>query len=126
MRDAYVRKVREDVGMAMTKQGQTWALVLAAGEGRRLRRLTRTETGVSVPAQFCSLYGVPSLLEEAIRRVPGRSSGIGLLGRSGTTPPLVAGVDARSTPKEPNNSDRRQRDGARTITIADAYHVYLT
>ena len=45
----------------------TWALVLAAGEGSRLRALT-THRGVAVPKQFCSLVGGPSLLEEAIRR----------------------------------------------------------
>jgi mannose-1-phosphate guanylyltransferase len=45
----------------------TWALVLAAGEGSRLRALT-TQHGVAVPKQFCSLAGGPSLLEEAIQR----------------------------------------------------------
>jgi mannose-1-phosphate guanylyltransferase len=45
----------------------TWALVLAAGEGSRLRALT-THRGVAVPKQFCSLAGGPSLLEEAILR----------------------------------------------------------
>jgi mannose-1-phosphate guanylyltransferase len=45
----------------------TWALVLAAGEGSRLRALT-THRGVAVPKQFCSLVGGPSLLEEAILR----------------------------------------------------------
>src|SRR5262249_40118573 len=45
----------------------TWALVLAAGEGSRLRALT-THRGVAVPKQFCSLVGGPSLLEEAVLR----------------------------------------------------------
>ena len=45
----------------------TWALVLAAGEGSRLRALT-THRGVAVPKQFCSLVGGPSLIEEAILR----------------------------------------------------------
>lgn len=45
----------------------TWALVLAAGEGSRLRALT-THGGVAVPKQFCSLRGGPSLLQEAILR----------------------------------------------------------
>ena len=44
-----------------------WALVLAAGEGSRLRALT-THGGVAVPKQFCSLQGGPSLLQEAILR----------------------------------------------------------
>jgi mannose-1-phosphate guanylyltransferase len=48
--------------------GHTWALVLAAGEGSRLRSLTTTRAGIAVPKQFCSLCGGPSLLHEALRR----------------------------------------------------------
>ncbi len=46
----------------------TWALVLAAGEGSRLRSLTTTASGQAVPKQFCSLQGGPSLLQEALQR----------------------------------------------------------
>lgn len=42
-----------------------WALVLAAGEGSRLRSLTTTADGIAVPKQYCSLHGGPSLLEHA-------------------------------------------------------------
>jgi mannose-1-phosphate guanylyltransferase len=52
----------------MTTGSNTWALVLAAGEGRRLRGLTRNEQGVAVPKQFCSLQGGPCLLQEALQR----------------------------------------------------------
>lgn len=45
-----------------------WGLVLAAGEGSRLRGLTRNESGVVVPKQFCSLQGGPCLLQEALQR----------------------------------------------------------
>ena len=50
---------------------KTWALVLAAGEGRRLRDLTTSALGVCVPKQFCSLRGGPSLLQEALSRARG-------------------------------------------------------
>ena len=46
----------------------TWALVLAAGSGNRLRTLTTTPSGLAVPKQFCSLQGGPSLLQEALHR----------------------------------------------------------
>ena len=46
----------------------TWAIVLAAGEGSRLRSLTTDATGVAVPKQFCSLRGGPSLLQETLHR----------------------------------------------------------
>ena len=45
-----------------------WALVLAAGDGRRLRGLTTTRGGLAIPKQFCSLDRGPSLLREAISR----------------------------------------------------------
>jgi mannose-1-phosphate guanylyltransferase len=40
----------------------TWALVLAAGEGTRLRSLTTAPCGTAVPKQFCSLRGERTLL----------------------------------------------------------------
>jgi mannose-1-phosphate guanylyltransferase len=52
----------------MSMQQNTWALVLAAGEGSRLRSLTTDSSGVAVPKQFCSLRGGPSLLQEALHR----------------------------------------------------------
>jgi len=44
-----------------------WAIVLAAGEGTRLRELT-TSDGVATPKQFCSLRGGRTLLGEALAR----------------------------------------------------------
>lgn len=46
----------------------TWALVLAAGEGTRLSSLTTDATGTPVPKQFCSLTGGATLLQETLRR----------------------------------------------------------
>jgi mannose-1-phosphate guanylyltransferase len=46
----------------------TWAIVLAGGEGSRLHSLTTTALGVAVPKQFCSLRGGKSLLLEALER----------------------------------------------------------
>ena len=48
--------------------GKVWSLILAAGEGSRLRSLTTTSSGLTVPKQFCSLLGGHSLLEEAMNR----------------------------------------------------------
>ena len=52
----------------MTDGGHTWGLVLAAGQGSRLRRLTINSAGIVIPKQFCSLQGGPSLLQEALGR----------------------------------------------------------
>ena len=52
----------------MTVSANIWSIVLAAGQGSRLRSLTADERGVSVPKQFCSLCGGSSLLRDALRR----------------------------------------------------------
>ncbi|HTY49009.1 MAG TPA: sugar phosphate nucleotidyltransferase [Steroidobacteraceae bacterium] len=52
----------------MKHRDNYWALVLAAGDGRRLSELTTGSAGVPIPKQFCSLRGGPSLLQEAMRR----------------------------------------------------------
>lgn len=49
-------------------QPRQWALVLAAGDGSRLRALTTQPCGTPVPKQYCSLSGGPSLLEDAMAR----------------------------------------------------------
>lgn len=52
----------------MNRDGNTWALVLAAGDGTRLRSLTTLHSGTSIPKQFCSLHGGASLCQEALKR----------------------------------------------------------
>ena len=49
-------------------RGRNWVILLAAGEGNRLRRLTTDGTGNAVPKQFCSLRNGPSLLHHALQR----------------------------------------------------------
>ena len=46
----------------------TWAVVLAGGEGTRLRTLTSDPTGQPVPKQYCSLFGRSTLLHDSLRR----------------------------------------------------------
>jgi mannose-1-phosphate guanylyltransferase len=50
------------------KTGQVWALVLAGGDGNRLRTLTTAACGTAVPKQFCTFDGERTLLEDAIAR----------------------------------------------------------
>jgi mannose-1-phosphate guanylyltransferase len=52
----------------MNAAGNTWAIVLAGGEGSRLHSLTTTTVGVAIPKQFCSLRGGDSLLHDALKR----------------------------------------------------------
>lgn len=46
-----------------------WAIILAGGEGSRLRKLTRFVSGDDRPKQFCSLLGGRSLLGQTRRRI---------------------------------------------------------
>ena len=46
-----------------------WAVILAGGDGTRLKALTRTIAGDDRPKQFCSVLGGRTLLEETRQRV---------------------------------------------------------
>lgn len=48
-----------------------WAIVLAGGEGERLRELTRDVYGFTVPKQFCRFGSERSLLGQALERARG-------------------------------------------------------
>lgn len=52
----------------MSDTGKTWAVILAAGEGKRLRSLTKDAHGLQVPKQYCSLLGASTLLHDAVGR----------------------------------------------------------
>lgn len=55
--------------MTGSERRARWGLVLAGGDGVRLRPLTRQITGDERPKQFCPLFGCDTLLEETLRRV---------------------------------------------------------
>jgi mannose-1-phosphate guanylyltransferase len=46
----------------------TWAVVLAAGDGQRIKSLTRAPTGEIIPKQYCSLGRRECFLELAMKR----------------------------------------------------------
>ena len=45
-----------------------WGMILAGGDGARLRSLTRRIAGDERPKQFCRLLGEKTLLEQTRRR----------------------------------------------------------
>ena len=52
----------------MRHMASNWAVVLAGGDGARLRTLTTTRDGLVVPKQYCSLGRTECLLQDAVRR----------------------------------------------------------
>jgi mannose-1-phosphate guanylyltransferase len=52
-----------------TKRTDTWALILAGGDGTRLRAITRLLAGEPIPKQYCRITGERSMLEATIDRV---------------------------------------------------------
>jgi mannose-1-phosphate guanylyltransferase len=53
----------------MSERGEIWGLVLAAGEGSRLRGVTRSETGRETPKQYCALVEERTLLRATLDRM---------------------------------------------------------
>lgn len=53
----------------LRSRGDLWAIVLAGGEGRRLRALTRQLHGDERPKQYATLTGSKSLLRQTLERV---------------------------------------------------------
>jgi mannose-1-phosphate guanylyltransferase len=56
------------INEAPGRQSRRWGVLLAGGDGARLRKLTRLICGDDRPKQFCPLFGDETLVEEARRR----------------------------------------------------------
>jgi mannose-1-phosphate guanylyltransferase len=124
----------------MTSRGQTWAIVLAAGEGARLQALTTNSAGVSIPKQFCSLRGGASLLHEAIQRAerlcdPARICVVVAAGHRPWWEPALAALARDNVIIQPRNRGtgigillpllhiRRRDPTARIIVLPSDQHV---
>lgn len=60
---------QQAIATTMSEDAKEWAVILAGGDGTRLRSLTRQIAGDERPKQFCSLLGNSTLLEDTRRRV---------------------------------------------------------
>lgn len=63
------RNSERSVGSSDSERTNRWAVILAGGDGERLRSLTRLIAGDERPKQFCSFLGGETLLEQTRRRV---------------------------------------------------------
>src|SRR6185295_20231615 len=62
-------QLEEEQGVARTGTPQCWAVVLAGGEGMRLRSLVRQILGADRPKQYVRLLGARTLLRQTLDRV---------------------------------------------------------
>ena len=58
----------QDASIARADHTHEWAIILAGGDGTRLKSLTRRIAGDERPKQFCRVLGGATLLEETQRR----------------------------------------------------------
>lgn len=50
-------------------RGDLWGIILAGGDGQRLRSLMRRLTGMDLPKQYCAVIGRRSMLQHTLDRV---------------------------------------------------------
>lgn len=92
----------------MANVGNVWSVVLAGGDGTRLRALTTRPCGTAVPKQFCSLQGGRTLLEDAVARAAGvvdrgRVCAIVAQQHREWWPALLAGMPTKNIFVQPRN-----------------------
>jgi mannose-1-phosphate guanylyltransferase len=61
--------VRRKGAIPVVSERDRWAIILAGGDGSRLRSFTRGITGDERPKQFCPIFGSKTLLEQTRERV---------------------------------------------------------
>src|SRR5215475_4788956 len=61
--------LRAEVGPpAMKSKSNVWSIVLAAGEGDRLKPLVQSWLGYAKPKQYCTFVGTRSMLQHTLDR----------------------------------------------------------
>jgi mannose-1-phosphate guanylyltransferase len=115
-----------------------WALVLAGGDGTRLRSVTRLIAGAPIPKQYCRIMGDRSLLEATLERMaplvpPERTLVIVNRGHLELARPQLVTLPASNVLVQPRNLDTgpgilvslvelARRDGDATVAIFPSDH----
>ncbi len=92
----------------MQYQSERAALILASGNGTRLRDFTREIFGEEIPKQFCPLLGEHTLLEQTRRRAalliePARMLSIFTASHARHFQPLIPGMNGEHIVVQPHD-----------------------
>jgi hypothetical protein len=68
LKKSYIEEDTMAQRLATRNQDNEWVVILAGGDGTRLKSLTRRIAGDERPKQFCPVLGGATLLEETQRR----------------------------------------------------------
>ena len=87
-----------------------WALVLAGGDGTRLKSLTHLIAGATIPKQYCRILGPLSLLETTLSRIAPlvrAERTLAIINRDhlAIAGPQLRSLDARNVLVQPRNLD---------------------
>ena len=90
------------------RQHERVAVILAGGEGMRLRSLTRKIAGQDIPKQFCPIFGTETLVEQTLGRValgiePTLTSIVLTRTYQHLYTPILSGLPSRNLVVQPQN-----------------------
>lgn len=67
-REVSERGIGRDLALSRARQPGLWGIVLAGGEGERLRGLSEKLAGYPCPKQYCSILGEHSMIQHTLAR----------------------------------------------------------
>jgi mannose-1-phosphate guanylyltransferase len=126
--------------VSVRHMAHTWAVVLAGGDGSRLRKMTTDASGLVVPKQYCSIESSSCLLQEAVARassvvLPGHVCSVVAAQHRRWWSTALSGMNEANIMVQPHNRGTalgvlfalltlEMRNPAATVTLMPADHYF--